>query len=96
VETRACQLTAEAAKAAVVRANRGLTDEAVTAANPARLAGEPVFARDAYGSRFLLAAPFGYGQDEPDHWYAWDIDMCGLDTVVGAGVFGSAKEALEE
>jgi hypothetical protein len=87
---------AEAAKAAVVRANRGLTDEVVTAANPARLAGDPVFARDAYGSRFLLAAPFGYGQDEPDHWYAWDIDMCGFDVVVGAGVFGSAKEALEE
>ena len=87
---------AEAAKAAVLRANHGLTDEVVTAANPARPAGDPVFARDAYGSRFLLAAPFGYGQDEPDHWYAWDIDMCGLDVVVGAGVFGSAKEALEE
>jgi hypothetical protein len=87
---------AEAAKAAVVRAKHGLTGEAVTAADPARLAGEPVFARDAYGSRFLLAAPFGYGQDEPDHWYAWDIDVCGHDVVVGAGVFGSAKEALEE
>jgi hypothetical protein len=87
---------AEAVKAAVVCANRGLMDEAVTAADPARLAGEPVFARDAYGSRFLLAAPFGYGEDEPDHWYAWDIDMCWLDVVVGAGVSGSAKETLEE
>jgi hypothetical protein len=87
---------AEAAMAAVARAKRGLTGEAVTAADPAQLAGEPVFARDAYGSRFLLAAPFGYGQDEPDHWYAWDIDMCGFGVVVGAGIFGSAKEALEE
>jgi hypothetical protein len=87
---------AEAAKAAVVRANRGPTGEAVTAADPAQLAGEPVFARDAYGSRILLTAPFGYVQDEPDHWYAWDIDVCGHDVVVGAGVFGSAKEALQE
>jgi hypothetical protein len=87
---------AEAAKAAEARANRGLMDEAATPADPSRLAGEPVLARDAYGSRFLLAAPFGYGQDEPDHWYAWDIDMCALDVVVGAGVFGSATEALEE
>lgn len=87
---------AEAAKAAVVRANRGLTDEVVAAANPAQPAGDPAFARDAYGSRFLLAAPFGYGPDEPDRWHAWDIDLCGLDVVVRAGVFGSAKETLEE
>jgi hypothetical protein len=87
---------AETARAAAARANRGLTDEAGTAANPAGPAGEPVVARDAYGSRVLLAAPFGYGDAEIDHWYAWDIDMCGIDVVVGAGVFDSAEESLEE
>ncbi len=53
-------------------------------------------ARDAYGSRFLPAAPFGYGQEAPGHWYAWDIDSCWMLTVAGAGAFGSAEEALAE
>jgi hypothetical protein len=56
--------------------------------------------RDAYGSRFLLVAPFFYAQDwdqeTPDHWYAWDIDWCWIDVVVSAGVFGSAEDALRE
>src|SRR4029453_3105575 len=30
------------------------------------------------------------------HWYAWDIDSCWLLTVVGAGGFGSAQDALAE
>jgi hypothetical protein len=60
----------------------------------ARRAGNAVFARDVYGSRFLVAAPFGYGDPDGsagldvvdvDHWYAWDIDMCGLDVAAGAG-----------
>lgn len=67
----------------------------------ARRAGDAVFARDAYGSRFLVTAPFGYRDSgdpgdavEVDHWYAWDIDMCGPDVAVDAGAFGSAEEAL--
>ena len=66
------------------------------------MAGEPLVARDAYGSRFLVTVPFGYGQaqggsrEQPDHWYAWDIDWCWTDMVVGAGVTGSAAEALRE
>jgi len=32
----------------------------------------------------------------PDHWYAWDIDSCWIHTVAGAGVFGSAEDALAE
>ena len=56
----------------------------------------PLVARDVYGSRLLLAAPFGYGGDAPDHWYAWDIDSCWIDRVVGAGVFASAEDALRE
>ena len=61
-----------------------------------RPAGEPLVARDVYGSRLLLTAPFGYGGDAPDHWYAWDIDSCWIDRVVGAGVFASAEDALRE
>lgn len=62
----------------------------------ARPAGIPLVARDAYGSRFLVAAPFGYEADVPDHWYAWDVDACWVVSVAGAGTFGSADEALAE
>jgi hypothetical protein len=41
-------------------------------------------------------APFGYDGEVPDHWYAWDIDSCWILYVVGAGVFGSAQDALAE
>lgn len=51
---------------------------------------------DVYGSRFLLVAPFGYDGEAPDHWYAWDIDSCWILNEVGAGVFGSAQDALAE
>jgi hypothetical protein len=60
--------------------------------------GDALVARDAYGSRFLLAVPFSSGEapGEGDHWYAWDVDCCWLVTVVGAGAFGSAEDALTE
>lgn len=32
----------------------------------------------------------------PDHWYAWDIGLCWINVVVGAGVFTSAGDALGE
>jgi hypothetical protein len=32
----------------------------------------------------------------PDHWYAWDIDLCWIAVVAGAGVFASAQDALRE
>ena len=41
-------------------------------------------------------APFSYDGGAPDHWYAWDIDLCWIIVVVGAGVFGSAEDALHE
>jgi hypothetical protein len=65
-------------------------------ADGARPAGDPLITCDAYGSRYLLVAPFGYDGEEVDHWYAWDIDLCWLPNVVGAGVFGSAQDALAE
>jgi hypothetical protein len=65
----------------------------------ARPAGEPMLARDTYGSRFLFTVPFGYpdGDDVPvDHWYAWDIDLCWIDMALNADVFGSPEDALKE
>ena len=60
----------------------------------ARPVGAPLVARDAYGSRFLVAAPFGYEADVPDHWYAWDVDACWFLSVVAAGTFGSAEASF--
>jgi hypothetical protein len=55
-------------------------------------------ARDAYGARFLLIAPFSDpGQPaDPDHWYAWDLDWCVDGLVVAAGAYGSTTQALAE
>ena len=67
-----------------------------------RVAGTAMVARDDYGSRFLLTAPFTYGPEDggPDdggtHWYAWDVDACWLDVVVAAGTFASAAGALAD
>ena len=87
---------AEADQAAKLLAGRGLASGIGYPADGCRAAGDPLVARDAYGSRFLLVAPFGYDGEEVDHWYAWDIDACWLLTVVAAGVFDSAQEALAE
>ena len=87
---------AEVGKVAKLLADRGLEPGAGRLANGSRQAGEPLVARDAYGSRLLLMAPFSYDGGAPDHWYAWDIDLCWIATVVGAGVFGSAEDALRE
>ncbi len=87
---------AEAAQAARLLAGRGLAAGTELPADGARPAGDPLVACDAYGSRFLLAAPFGYDGEKADHWYAWDIDSCWVLNVVGAGVFGSAQDALAE
>jgi hypothetical protein len=89
---------AEAGKAAKLLAERG-TDVSPVPDGGCRPAEAPLVARDEYGSRFLLVSPFGYdGEDgeTPGHWYAWDIDACWIDRVVGAGTFGSAAEALAE
>jgi hypothetical protein len=87
---------AEAGQAAKLLSDRGLASGLGHQAKGSRAAGEPLVARDAHGSRFLLVAPFGYDGDAPDHWYAWDIDSCWILAIVGAGVFGSAQDALAE
>src|SRR5450756_64492 len=95
IETRACL-----AAAAKSLADAGLSAAAVPAPDEEDgwVPGEALVARDAYGSRFLLAVPFSCGEapGEGDHWYAWDVDSCWLVTVVGAGAFGSAEDALTE
>ena len=87
---------AEAGKAAKLLADRGLATGIEHPADGPQPVGDPQVTCDAYGSRFLLVAPFGYEDEEVDHWYAWDIDACWLLNVVGAGVFGSAQDALAE
>jgi hypothetical protein len=87
---------AEAGQAAKLLADRGLASGLEYLADGSRPAGDPMVAGDVYGSRFLLVAPFGYEGEAPDHWYAWDIDSCWILTVAGAGVFGSAQDALAE
>ncbi len=87
---------AETARAAKLLADRGLAAGLEPPSDGAQPAGDPQVACDAYGTRFLLVAPFGYDGGEADHWYAWDIDACWILNVVGAGVFGSPQEALAE
>jgi hypothetical protein len=63
--------------------------------------GDILSARDTYGSRVLLTADFTllFPNDPASsaaqpHCYAWDVDWCVAGTVVGAGVFQGAAEAL--
>ena len=51
---------AEAGKVAKLLVNRGLEPGVGRPADGSRPAGEPLAARDAYGSRLLLMAPFSY------------------------------------
>ena len=87
---------AEAEKFAVLAAGRGVEPGLGRLADGWRPAGEPLVASDVYGSRRLLMAPFSCDGGAPDHWYAWDIDLCWIAVVVGAGVFASAEDALRE
>jgi hypothetical protein len=87
---------AEAKKLAALAAGRGVEPGLGRLADGCRLAGEPLVASDAYGSRRVLVAPFSYDGGAPDHWYAWDIDLCWIAMVVGAGVFASTDDALRE
>jgi hypothetical protein len=87
---------AETAQAAKLLADRGLTAALEHPGDGASPVGAPLLACDAYGTRFLLVAPFGDDGEAPHHWYAWDIDACWILNVVAAGVFASAQDALTE
>ena len=87
---------AEAEKFAALAAGRGVEPGLGRLADGWRPAGQPLVASDVYGSRRLVMAPFSCDGGAPDHWYAWDIDLCWMDMIVGAGVFASAGDALRE
>lgn len=57
--------------------------------------GAALWCRDGYGSRFAVTAPFPAGDDGPDRWYLWDIDVCATDAfTVAAGYHPSSEAAL--
>ena len=87
---------AEADRFAQVAADRRVEPGVGHLAAGSRPAGEPLVASDVYGSRRLVVAPFRYDGGGADHWYAWDIDLCWIDVVVGAGAFPTADDALGE
>jgi hypothetical protein len=75
----------------------GLTDapgELLRAPDRREVAGQVLWARDAYGSRFAIAAPFA-SADGPDHWYLWDVDACGFKAfTVHSGFYPTHAQAL--
>ncbi|MEV6030199.1 hypothetical protein AB0L65_03565 [Nonomuraea sp. NPDC052116] len=89
-----------AGREAIRSAANSITAAGATAPWPtdvarAEPAGDPLMAVDGYGSRFALLAPFSWRKID-QHWYRWDVDRCGTDTIVAAGVFASSEEALAE
>lgn len=66
-----------------------------------QVTGDILIAHDTYGSRVLLTADFTFlfpndpaNSPTHPHCYAWDVDWCVAGTVVGAGAFKDAAEAL--
>jgi hypothetical protein len=56
--------------------------------------GPVLWACDAYGSRWAVAAQFT-SVDGPDRWYLWDVDTCGYEVVtVHSGFHRSAESAI--
>jgi hypothetical protein len=66
-------------------------------ANGAVPTAAPLTVRNAYGDRWAVLVPFAIG-GLPDtaHWYLWDIDACGTQRTVAAGVFDTAEAAVTE
>ncbi|MER7009168.1 hypothetical protein ABT297_39840 [Dactylosporangium sp. NPDC000555] len=56
--------------------------------------GPVLWARDAYGSRWAVVAPFASASGQ-DRWYLWDVDACGSEVVtVHSGFHPSAESAM--
>jgi hypothetical protein len=56
--------------------------------------GPALWARDGYGSRWAVVAPFA-SADGSGRWYLWDVDACGYEVVtVHSGFHPSAEAAL--
>jgi hypothetical protein len=88
-------------RAAIAEPVEGLRDmpggQALPALSPGPvLAGQVLWARDAYGSRFGVTAPFS-APEVPDRWYLWDIDACGggEPLTVHSGYYPGPERALD-
>lgn len=68
--------------------------EAKLAARGRAVTGPVLWARDAYGGRWAVVAPFT-SAGGPDRWYLWDVDTCGYEVAtVYSGFHTSAESAL--
>ncbi|WP_194891186.1 hypothetical protein [Catenulispora pinisilvae] len=57
----------------------------------------PMTVRNEYGDRWAVLAPFAIdGLPDTAHWYCWDIDACGIQRTVAAGVFATPEAAVAE
>jgi hypothetical protein len=71
-------------------------DTARRAVRGRTVTGPVSWARDVYGSRWAVVAPFE-SVDGPDRWYLWDVDTCGYEVVtVHSGFHPSAEAAVAE
>ena len=58
------------------------------------LTGPALWARNSYGTRWAVVAPFT-SADGAERWYLWDVDACGYEVVtVHSGFHPSAEAAL--
>jgi hypothetical protein len=68
--------------------------EARRVARGRTVTGPALWARDVYGCRWAVVAPFT-SADGPDRWYLWDVDTCGYEVVtVHSGFHPSAESAV--
>jgi hypothetical protein len=71
--------------------------DARTAKRAARgraVTGPVMWARDVYGTRWAVVAPFTSAAG-PDRWYLWDVDTCGYEVLtVHSGFHPSAESAV--
>lgn len=71
-------------------------DMAKRATHGRTVTGPALWARNSYGTRWAVAAPFT-SADGADRWYLWDVDACGYEVVtVHSGFHPSAEAALAE
>ena len=69
-------------------------DEAQRATRGRAVTGPAQWARNSYGTRWTVVAPFA-SADGADRWYLWDVDACGYEVVtVHSGFYPSAEAAL--
>jgi hypothetical protein len=69
-------------------------DVAQRATRGRAVTGSTLWARDSYGSRWAVVAPFA-SADGSGRWYLWDVDTCGYQVAtVYSGFHPSAEAAL--